>query len=61
MMVMVDELKVVDVLEGVASSYAALGLYTRPGIISSASSYHYIIISSYPPRLIFIVISLFLG
>ena len=40
MMVMVDELKVVDVLEGVASSYAALGLYTRPPIISSASYFH---------------------
>ena len=36
---MVDELKVVDVLQGVASSYAALDLYTRPPIISSASSF----------------------
>ena len=40
MMVMVDELKVVDVLEGVAESYAALDLYTRPPIISSASHSH---------------------
>ena len=35
MKMMVDGLEVVDVLEGVASSYAALDLYTTPPIISS--------------------------